>query len=145
MVVTDRYPVAWSLLSAEAPWDVSGLTTEATCGALATSAAASLTALEYFESVSFPLFTCRTIGLEPLAWAGNEWFSASVDALAVGPGQLQVVAGVIAQAMRHRDERNCRQDPDGEDHEATPDAEPRDRIEHTSHVQPFPLRQPALG
>ena len=66
------------------------------------------------------------------------------SALAVGPGQLQVVTGVIAHAMRHRDERNCRQDPDGEDHEATPDAEPRDRIEHTSHVQPFPLRQRAL-
>jgi hypothetical protein len=39
-VVTDRYPVLLSLLSAEAPCDVSGLITEATFGALATSAAA---------------------------------------------------------------------------------------------------------
>ncbi len=65
--VTDRYPVAWSLLSAEAPCEVSGLTTEATSGALATSAAASLTAPAYLESVSFPLLTCSTIGLVPLA------------------------------------------------------------------------------
>ena len=65
--VTDKYPVAWSLLSAEAPWDVSGLTTDATSGALATSAAAWLTAPEYLESVSFPLLTCKTIGLVPFA------------------------------------------------------------------------------
>ena len=65
--VTDKYPVAWSLLSAEAPWDVSGFTTDATSGALATSAAAWLTAPEYLESVSFPLLTCKTIGLVPLA------------------------------------------------------------------------------
>ena len=64
--VTDRYPVAWSLLSAAAPCEVSGLTTEATSGALATSAAAWLTALAYLESVSFPLLTCSTIGLVPL-------------------------------------------------------------------------------
>ena len=90
MVVTDRYPVALSLLSAEAPWEVSGLTTEATCGAFAKSDAASLTALEYFESVSFPLFTCRTIGLEPFAWAGNEWFSASVDRWLSVPGSFRL-------------------------------------------------------
>ena len=65
--VTDRYPVAWSLLSAEAPCGVSGLTTEATSGALAASAAAWLTAPAYLESVSFPLPTCSTIGLVPLA------------------------------------------------------------------------------
>src|SRR5262249_23531919 len=51
-VVTDRYPVAWSLLSAAAPGGVSGLTTEATSGALATSAAAWFTALAYLASVS---------------------------------------------------------------------------------------------
>src|SRR6201996_3424412 len=65
--VTDKYPVAWSLLRAEAPCEVSGLTTEATSGALATAAAAWLTAPEYLESVSFPLLTCKTIGLLPLA------------------------------------------------------------------------------
>ena len=65
--VTDKYPVAWSLLSAEAPCEVSGLITEATSGALATSAAAWLTAPAYLESVSFPLLTCSTIGLVPLA------------------------------------------------------------------------------
>src|SRR5438874_2096648 len=65
--VTDRYPVAWSLLSAEAPCEVSGLTTEATSGALATSPAAWFTALAYLESVSLPLLTCSTIGLVPLA------------------------------------------------------------------------------
>src|SRR5215467_11654854 len=65
--VTDRYPVAWSLLSAAAPWEDSGLTTEATSGALATPAAAWLTALAYWEPVSFPLLTCSTIGLVPLA------------------------------------------------------------------------------
>ena len=42
------------------------MTTEATSGALATSAAAWLTALAYLESVSFPLLTCSTIGLVPL-------------------------------------------------------------------------------
>ena len=120
------------------------MTTEATCGAFATSAAASLTALEYFESVSFPLFTCRTIGLEPFAWAGNELFSASVARWLSVPGSFRLSLVLSLSAMRHRDERNCRQDPDGEDHEATPDAEPRDRVEHTSHVQPLPLRQPAL-
>ncbi len=38
--VTDRYPVAWSLLSAAAPCGVSGLITDATFGFFATSAAA---------------------------------------------------------------------------------------------------------
>src|SRR5262252_8445815 len=46
---------------------VSPLTTEATSGALATAAAACPTAWEYLESVSFPLATCSTIGLDPLA------------------------------------------------------------------------------
>ncbi len=57
----------WFLLSAEAPCGVSGLTTEATYGAFATSAAAWLTAPVYLESVSFPFATCSTIGLVPLA------------------------------------------------------------------------------
>jgi hypothetical protein len=65
--VTDRYPVFWSLLRAEAPWGVSGLTTEATFGAFATSAVAWSTALEYLASVNLPLEACRTIGLVPLA------------------------------------------------------------------------------
>ena len=46
---------------------VSGLTTEATCGSLATSAADWLTAVAYLESVSLPLRACRTIGLVPFA------------------------------------------------------------------------------
>src|SRR5215831_11846024 len=87
-VVTDRYPVAWSLLSAEAPCDVSGLTTEATSGALATSAAAWLTACEYLESVSFPLATCSTIGLDPLAWSGNDLLSASEACWLLVPGKV---------------------------------------------------------
>jgi hypothetical protein len=55
------------LLRAEDPCGVSGLTTDATFGALATSEAAWLTAFEYFESVSFPLGACSTMGLVPLA------------------------------------------------------------------------------
>src|SRR5262249_50717931 len=86
--VTDRYPVLWSLLSAEAPCEVSGLTTEATSGALATSAAAWLTAWEYLESVSFPLLTCSTIGLDPLAWSGNDLLSASGPCWLPAPGRV---------------------------------------------------------
>src|SRR5215813_1534630 len=86
--VTERYPVLWSLLSAEAPCAVSGLTTEATSGALATSAAAWLTACEYLESVSFPLLTCSTIGLDPLAWSGNDLPSASAACWLLVPGKL---------------------------------------------------------
>src|SRR5262249_55426217 len=84
--VTVRYPVFWSLLRAEAPCEVSGLTTDATSGALATSAAAWLTAWEYLESVSFPLLTCSTIGLDPLAWSGNDLLSASVACWLLVPG-----------------------------------------------------------
>src|SRR5215468_6817583 len=86
--VTDRYPVRWSLLNAEAPCEVSGLTTEATSGALATPAAAWLTACEYVESVSFPLATCSTIGLDPLAWSGNDLLSASAACWLPVPGNV---------------------------------------------------------
>src|SRR5947209_4987601 len=75
---TVRYPVDWSLLSVEAPCEVNGLTTDATFGFLATSEAAVLTAFAYLESVSFPLEACRTIGLVPLACAGNDFCRASV-------------------------------------------------------------------
>src|ERR1700750_2791064 len=87
-IVTARYPVLWSLLSAEAPCSVSGLTTEATSGVLATSAAAWLTAWEYLESVSFPLLTCSTIGLDPLAWSGNDLLSASAACWLLVPGRV---------------------------------------------------------
>src|ERR1700746_4216889 len=82
------YPVLGSLLSAEAPCAVSGLTTEATSGALAASAPAWLTAWEYLESVSFPLLTCSTIGLDPLAWSGNDLLSASVACWLLVPGRV---------------------------------------------------------
>ena len=88
--VTDRYPVFWSLLSVDAPCEVSGLTTEATSGALATSAAAWLTAPEYFESVSFPFATCSTMGLAPLAWSGNDLLSVSVACWLLVPGKLEL-------------------------------------------------------
>src|ERR1700744_6292519 len=83
---TVRYPVAWSLLSAEAPSGVSGLMTEATLGCLARSAAASLTALEYLESVSLPLLACSTIGLVPLACVGNDPLRMSVARWLLVPG-----------------------------------------------------------
>ena len=67
---------------------MSGLTTEATSGALATSAAAWLTACEYLESVSFPLLTCSTIGLDPLAWSGNDLLSASAACWLLVPGRV---------------------------------------------------------
>ena len=88
--VTARYPVCWSLLSADAPAEVSGLTTEATSGALATSAADWLTAAAYLESVSFPLLTCRTIGLDPLDWSGNDLLSVSVACWLLVPGRLEL-------------------------------------------------------
>ena len=78
------------MLSAEAPCDVSGLTTEATSGALATSAAAWFTALAYLASVSFPLLTCSTIGLDPLAWSGNDRLSASVADWLPVPGNVRL-------------------------------------------------------
>ena len=78
----------WSLLSAEAPCAVSGLTTEATSGGLATPAAAWLTAGEYLESVSFPLATCSTIGLVPLDWSGNDLVSASEACWLLVPGNV---------------------------------------------------------
>ncbi len=62
------------------------MTTEATSGALATSAAAWLTAFAYFESVSFPLPACSTIGLVPFAWFGNDLLSASVARWLLVPG-----------------------------------------------------------
>ena len=65
---------------------MSGLTTEATCGAFATSAAAWLTALAYLESVSFPLADVQTIGLEPFDWSGNDLLSASVACWLSVPG-----------------------------------------------------------
>src|SRR5215470_2981151 len=86
--VTARYPVFWSLLSAAAPWEDSGLTTDATSGAFATSAAAWPTAWEYLESVSFPLATCNTIGLDPLAWSGNDLASASAACWLPVPGNV---------------------------------------------------------
>ena len=67
---------------------MSGLTTEATSGALATSAAAWLTACEYLESVSLPLLTCSTIGLDPLAWSGNDLLSASAACWLLVPGRV---------------------------------------------------------
>ena len=78
------------MLSSDAPAEVRGLTTEATCGALATSAAASLTALAYFESVSFPFATCSTIGLDPLAWSGKDLLSASVACWLLVPGNVEL-------------------------------------------------------
>ena len=57
----------WSLLSAPAPCGESGLTTDATCGALAIAAAAALTASAFLGSVSLPLLACSTIGLVPFA------------------------------------------------------------------------------
>ena len=65
---------------------MSGLTTEATSGCLARSVAASLTALEYLESVSFPFGACRTIGLVPLACIGNDAFRMSVARWLLVPG-----------------------------------------------------------
>ena len=67
---------------------MSGFTTEATSGALATSATAWLTACEYLESVSFPLLTCSTIGLDPLAWSGNDLLSASAACWLLVPGKV---------------------------------------------------------
>jgi hypothetical protein len=78
--------VVWSLLSADAPCGVSGLTTEATFGVLATSAAAVLTASAYFWSVSLPFGAWSTIGLVPLAWAGNAAVRASVACWLSVPG-----------------------------------------------------------
>ncbi len=80
----------WSLLSAEAPCEVSGLITEATSGALATSAAAWFTALAYLSSVSLPWLTCSTIGLDPLAWSGNDLLSASVACWLPVPGSVRL-------------------------------------------------------
>src|SRR5262249_27617499 len=99
---TARYPVRWSLLSAEAPCVVSGLTTEATSGALATSAAAWLTACEYLESVSFPLATCSTIGLDPLAWSGNDLLSASEACWLLVPGRASVGWGLRRRGWEPR-------------------------------------------
>ena len=65
---------------------MSGLTTEATFGALATSAAASLTAVAYLASVSLPLWACSTIGLVPFAWSGNDLASVSVARWLSVPG-----------------------------------------------------------
>src|ERR1700691_4266169 len=62
------------------------MTTDATCGAFATSAADSLTAFAYLDSVSLPLEACSTIGLVPLAWSGNEWLSVSVACWLSVPG-----------------------------------------------------------
>src|SRR5450755_2387376 len=84
--VTDRYPVALSLLSAEAPWVLRGLITDATFGFLATSAAESLTAPAYLESVSWPLEVCRTIGLVPFAWLGNDFARMSAACWLSVPG-----------------------------------------------------------
>jgi len=78
--------VLWSLLRAEVPWGVSGLTTDATCGAFATSSAAWSTAFEYFASVSLPLWACRTIGLVPFAWSGKDRSSVSVARWESVPG-----------------------------------------------------------
>src|SRR3981081_4197916 len=83
---TDKDSVDRSLLSGEAPCGVSGLTTDATFGALVTSAAASLTPFAYLESVSFPVGACRTIGLVPLAWLGNDLFRVSVARWLSVPG-----------------------------------------------------------
>ena len=65
---------------------MSGLTTEATCGAFATSAAAWSTAFEYFASVSLPLWACSTIGLVPFAWSGKDRSSVSVARWLSVPG-----------------------------------------------------------
>ena len=124
---TDRYPVDWFLLSCEAPCDVNGFTTDATYGALATSAAASLTAFAYLESVSFPLLAWSTIGLVPFAWTGNDLLACRSPSDCWSP-EGQVVAGVIAEPMRHADERGRRHQPHREHDEATPDAEAREPI-----------------
>jgi hypothetical protein len=84
--LTDRYPLDWSLLSADAPCGVRGLITEATFGAFATSAAAWLTALAYLESVNLPFAACRTIGLVPFACAGDDLLSVSVARWLSVPG-----------------------------------------------------------
>ena len=86
--VTAMYPVVLSLLSAAAPCGVNGLTTEATFGSFATAAAAAFTASAFFASVSAPPpgSACRTIGLVPLAWSGNDLASASVAAWLSVPG-----------------------------------------------------------
>ena len=112
---------------------MSGLTTEATSGALATSAAAWLTADEYLESVSFPLLTCSTIGLDPLAWSGNDLLSVSVACWLLVPGSVRLSLVLSPRLMRHRDQRDRHQQPDGENRETMPDAEPRQPVEHTCH------------
>src|SRR5262245_3683957 len=76
--VTEMYPVFWSFVRAEAPAGERGLVAEATNGALATSSAALLPADAYFWSDSFPLSTCSTIGLDPVAASGNGLSRASV-------------------------------------------------------------------
>jgi len=65
---------------------VSGLTTPATCGALATEAAAAFTASAFFGSVRVPRGAWMTIGLLPLAWAGKACSSASVARWLSVPG-----------------------------------------------------------
>ena len=57
---------------------------------MATSAAAWFTALAYWESVSFPWLTCRTIGLDPFAWSGNDLLSVSVACWLPVPGSVRL-------------------------------------------------------
>jgi hypothetical protein len=96
------------------------LTTEATSGALATSAAAWLTASAYFGVGQLPAGHVQYDRAGPVGLIGKGLAQRVGRMLAVRSRQRQVVVGVVAEAVRHPDQHHRHHKPDGKDREAMP-------------------------